>query len=87
MKTINKYSRSFSIGIILLLGLCALTWSFKVQKQNPTPQKYTCTLSLQEWQNVIFTISNPDDVSANQRKQIVELVNKNLVAVDTTKKK
>jgi len=59
---------------------------FKQQPQPPNP-KYTCTLTGQEWQAIINAVLSPDDFSNNQKKQISELIQKNLVAADTTKPK
>ena len=82
----KKHQRSFSIGVVLLLGICAIL-SFKKPFQQPA-QKYTVTLSFQEWQAVVGAIVTPDDYSNNVKKQISELVQKNMVIVaDTTKPK
>ena len=83
-----KYQRSFSIAIVFLLGLCAISFAFKNPFQQQ-PQKYTVTLSFQEWQAVVGAIEVPDDYSNNVKKQISELVKKNMVAVvaDTSKPK
>jgi hypothetical protein len=52
----------------------------KPKEKNPTSltqeKQYTVTQSLPEWQAVLFSINNPDDISPNQRKEIVgKLVN------------
>jgi hypothetical protein len=82
----HRRSISYSIGIVGILGMCTiLFFSFKPQQTNP--QKFTVTLTGQEWQTIINAVTNPDDFSNNQKKQVSELITKNIVAVDTTKKK
>ena len=69
----------------LIIGVIGMSF-FKQQPQQSNP-KYSCTLTGQEWQTIITSIVSPDDFSNNQKKQISELIQKNLIAVDTTKKK
>ena len=77
---------AYSIVVILFIGMMITFAAFKNPQQQPQP-KYSVTLSGQEWQAVIGAITIPDDFSNNQKKQVAELIQKNLVAVDTTSKK
>lgn len=81
-----KYQKSFSTGIVILLGMLAVAFSFKKPYQQPA-QKYTVTLTVNEWQAVIGSITDPDSYSNNQRKEISNIITRNMVAADTTKPK
>lgn len=82
-----KHQRSFSIGILILLGMLAVVFSFKKPFQQQPAQKYTVTLTVNEWQAVIGSITDPDSYSNNQRKEISNIITRNMIAVDTTKPK
>lgn len=77
--------RSLLIIISLFLGFIAVV-SFK-QQQPQTAQKYTVTLSVNEWQAVIGAITDPDSYSNNQRKEISNIITRNMTSADTTKAK
>ena len=75
----------FILITIPIVGVITMSF-FKPQQQAPQP-KFTVTLTGNEWQTVINAITQPDDFSNNQKKQVSELITRNIVAVDTTKKK
>ncbi len=79
---------SFSKKLVAALGIITLFVIPIYAHQQPKSEvKYTLTGTLQEFQNMAFAISNPDDVTANQRKQITDFIQKNLALADTTKPK
>lgn len=79
------------LSAILLLTIIIAAIGYAQKKEQPKPEKqYSVLLTVQEWELVVQSINNPDDITLNQKKfitnKIVPQLNRQIVADTTTKK-
>lgn len=82
-------SKQTKLTVAFLLAGVIGFYAMAKQPQTPT-KEYTVTLSLQDWQGVLYSISNPDDVTKNQKNSLAEKIAQQVqkqIAADTTKPK
>ena len=79
------------VSSLLLLTVIICVLGFAQKNKKPDPEKtYPCSLTKEEWNLVVIAISNPDDVTANQKKfiatKIFNQINPQVLADSSAKK-
>jgi uncharacterized membrane protein affecting hemolysin expression len=77
------------LTLVILSVAMVAAYGFSQNKQQQ-PKTYNVSMTLDQWNIVLLSISSPDDVTANQKKQVSELLVsqvKTQIAADTIKPK